>query len=123
MAFPTLPALSSVPTVVDADRWLQAYDGQRFARNVKANGRVVVADTSYYVKTALAKQAVTLRVDAAANQFVVEANGHEVQRVAIKGLGVGMLPFATFVERLCADARTWRAATYGPVMQHRLLFR
>jgi transposase InsO family protein len=66
-AFPTLPALPSVPAVVDADRWLQAYDGQRFARNVKANGRVVVADTSYYVKTARAKQAVALRVDAAAN--------------------------------------------------------
>jgi hypothetical protein len=106
VAFPTLPALPAVPAVVDADRWLYAYDGQSFVRKVKANGRVVVADASYYVKAALAKQHVALRVDAEVGQFVVEADGREVQRLAIKGLGVGMLPFATFVERLCSEAHT-----------------
>ena len=39
-------------------------------------------------------------------QFVVEADGQEVQRLAIKGIGLGSLPFVTFVERLCAEART-----------------
>ncbi len=107
-----------MPAVVDADRWLYAYDGQSFARKVKANGRVVVADTSYYVKAALAKHVVALRVDAGAGQFVVEADGQVVQRLAIKGLGQGMLPFATFVERLCVEARTVRSAAYGPTVQH-----
>ena len=104
VAFPMLPSLPPVPTMVDADRWLQRYDGHSFARKVKANGQVMVADMPYYVQAALVKQPVALRVDAAAGQFVVEANGRAVQRLAIKGLGQGMLPFATFVERLCATA-------------------
>ena len=106
MAFPALPPLPPVPTLVDADRWLEVYDGHTFVRKVKANGHVLVADAPYYVKVALAKQRVALRVDARAGQFVVEADGREAQRLAIKGIGLGSLPFATFVERLCSDSRT-----------------
>ncbi len=104
VAFPTLPTLPPVPALVDADRWLHAYDDHRFMRHVKANGQVMVVP--YYVKTTLAKQAVAMRVDADAGQFVVEANGQEIQRLAIKGIGQGVLPFTTFVERLCANAGT-----------------
>ncbi len=107
-AFPRLPTLPTVPARVDADRWLQHYDGHSFVRKVQTDGHVVVADRRYYLKVALAKHAVALRVDAAHGQFVVEADGREVQRLAIKGLGVGTLPFATFVERLGAEARTLR---------------
>jgi hypothetical protein len=57
------------------------------------------------VKTALAKQLIALRVDAATGQFVVEADGREVQRLTIKGSGVGTLPFDTFVDHVCAEAR------------------
>jgi hypothetical protein len=103
VAFPALPPLPPVPTMVDADGWLPAYDGQTCVRRVQRDGQVMVAYRLYYVKTALAKQWVALRVDAAAGQFVVEVDGREVQRLHIKGLGVGRLPFATFVDRLCAD--------------------
>ncbi len=103
VAFPTLPTLPAVPAVVDADRWIYAYDGHTFARRVKANGLVAVADKPYYVKAALAKQQVALRVDAGTGQFVVEVQGQAVQRLAIKGLGRGTLPFATFVAQLCAE--------------------
>lgn len=67
------------------------------------------------MKVALAGQHIALRVDAHAGQFVVEADGREVQRLVIKGIGAGTLPFATFMERLCAEARTLRT----PVV-HRL---
>jgi hypothetical protein len=108
VAFPTLPTLPSVPTTVDADRWLDAYDGHSFVRKVKATGQVMVADTPYYVKVALAKQQVALRVNADLGQFIVEADGQEVQRLAIKGIGQGRLPFETFVDHLCMEARTQR---------------
>jgi hypothetical protein len=68
----------------------------------------MVADTPYYVKVALATQQVALRVDAELGQFVVEADGQEVQRLAIKGIGQGRLPFATFVDHVCMEARTQR---------------
>jgi hypothetical protein len=80
----------------------------------------MVADTPYYVKVALAKQQVALRVDADLGQFVVEADGQEVQRRAIKGLGLGRLPFTTFVEHLAVEARTRRSLAYARMGQQRL---
>jgi hypothetical protein len=71
-------------------------------------------------KAALAKHLVTLRVDAAAGQFVVEADGQEVQRLAIKGLGIGRLPFATFVDRLCADIGVVKRVAHLRAVQSRL---
>ena len=106
VAFPTLPTLPPVPALVDADCWLHVYDGHTFVRKVQQGGRVRVADLTYYVKMPLLGQQIALRVDAAAGQFVVEVGGQEVQRLGIKGLGLGMLPFTTFVQRLCADLRT-----------------
>ena len=46
----------------------------------------MVGDLSYYVKTAVANQAVALRVDANTGQFMVEAKAREVQHLAIKGI-------------------------------------
>jgi hypothetical protein len=112
VAYPTLPSLPTVPALVDADRWLPAYHGHSFVRKVKANGRVVVADTSDYVKAALAKQHVALRVDADLGQVVVEVDGREMQHLAIKGLGQGTLEIATFVDRLGTEARTIRSAAW-----------
>lgn len=100
--------LPPVPALVDADRWLHAYDGHTFARRVQRDGQVMVAGRRYYVKTVLGKHLVALRVDAQARMFVVEADGREVQRLAIKGLGVGTLPFAIFVDLGCAEARALR---------------
>jgi hypothetical protein len=42
VAFPTLPTLPALPEVVDPDRWLDALDGQAFARTVRPNGTVRV---------------------------------------------------------------------------------
>jgi hypothetical protein len=113
VAFPTLPLLPLVPARVDADRWLHAYDGQSFARRVQRSGRVMVADVPYHVPVALVGQQVAVRVDAQAGQFVVEANGRAVHHLAIHGIGVGWLPFATFVEQLCAATRTQKRAAFA----------
>jgi transposase InsO family protein len=118
MAFPALPTLPRLPTLVDADRWLHAYDGHTFVRKVAANGQVLVDEVAYYMKLALLRQHVALRVEADAGTFVVEADGRDVQRVAIKGIGVGRLPFPLFVEHLCAEARTFRSAAYRRTMHH-----
>ena len=112
VAFPTLPTGPAVPAVVQADRWLEAYDGHSFVRKVRRDGHVRVDEVPYYLKVALRRQHVALRVDAALGQFVVEADGREVQRIAIKGIGVGHLPFPRFVEHLCAEARTRRSVAY-----------
>jgi hypothetical protein len=105
VAFPTLPTLLPVPALVDADRWLQHYDGHSFVRKVRQGGSVTVADVPYYIKASLVGQRVALRVDAQASEFVVDVDGRAVQRLAMQGLGRGVVPFATFVEHVCADSR------------------
>ncbi len=120
VAYPALPPLPHVPTTVDADRWLHAYDGHTFVRKVAAKGHVVVDDVPYYLPVALLRQHVALRVDAEVGQFIVEADGRDVRRMAIKGVGVGRLPFWAFVEHLCAEARTRRSAAYERMGPHRV---
>ncbi len=75
---------------------------------------MTVADVLYYTKAHVVGQHVGLRVDADMGQFVVETDGRVVQRLVIKGIGLGMLPFASFVDRLCAEART----LLTPVVHH-----
>ncbi len=122
VAFPVLPALPPAPAQVNADRWVQAYDGHTFARRVQRGGQVMVADVPYYVQAGLTGQQVALRVDADAGQFVVEADGRAVQRLAIKGLGVGTLSFARFVEHLCAQTHRLGVAPTRPSTYRRIRY-
>ncbi len=102
-----------MPTVVDPDRWVAALDGQRFVRKVTADTHISVDDERYSGSQALVGQYVTLRVDAAAGEFVVEHHDQEVKRLPIKGLGSRPVPFAVFVERMCGEARADRLHHHG----------
>lgn len=116
VAFPDLPPRPPVPATVDPDRWIERLDGQCFVRKVRPNTSVSIDEGIYYVTTALIGQYVTLRLEAATRSFVVEHEGREIKRVPIHGTGQGRLPFATFVEQLCAEARTGRRG-YHPTAQ------
>jgi hypothetical protein len=97
-----------VPATVDPDRWIDSLDGHCFVRKVRANTSVSIDEVIYYTTTAVIGQYVTLRVDAATRTLVVEHQGREIKRVSIHGTGQGRIPFETFVEQLCAEARTGR---------------
>jgi hypothetical protein len=107
-AFPTLPARPPLPPLVDPDRWLETYDGRRCVRKVQRDCRVMVDDIAYDVPRALVGKYITLRRDAAAREVVVEAEAHEVKRLAIKGLGTGPLPLEAYLLHMCQEARTER---------------
>jgi hypothetical protein len=93
---------------VDPDRWVQALDGWRYVRKVGKDTRVTIDDVPYYLARTLIGKDVTLRVDAATREFVVEDERQEVQRVAIKGLGQAPQPFESYVEWMCEEARSDR---------------
>jgi transposase InsO family protein len=108
MAFPVLPSRPSVPLMVDSDRWISALHGRCYVRKVQQDTSVTVGAGRYYLTQALRGQQVILQIDATDRTMVVTHNGQEVKRVAIKGTGRGRVPFAQFVELLCAEARTGR---------------
>lgn len=107
-AFPELPARPAVPALVDPDKWLEVLDGKRFVRRVQRNTSVKLDSQRYYVGQELVKQQVTLIVDAAERELVIEHAGKEVKRVPIQGTGQPPCSFEQFVEQLCEEARTGR---------------
>ncbi len=102
-----------VPTIVDPDRWVEVLDGQRFVRKVAPDTHISIDDERYYLARELVGKTISVRVDAAAREFVVEHQAQEVKRLAIKGLGSGQTSFDLYVERMSAQARADRLQLRG----------
>jgi hypothetical protein len=120
VAFPDLPRRPDVPAEVDPDRWLQAIDGRRYVRKVRQDTSISLDDVPYYLGRELVGKSVVLRVDAAQKELVVEDEGSEVKRVAIKGVGSAPMRFDAYVMRMCAEARSERQAGHTFSQQLRL---
>ena len=109
VAFPILPTRPALPEVVDPDRWLRAVQGERYARKVKRDGRVVLGEQYYYIHKALAGQRVVLEVEADTGELVVWQHEVPIKRLLLKGLVNQPLAFEVFVEQLRQEAHTkWR---------------
>lgn len=109
VAFPELPTRPALPEVVDPDRWLRAVQGERYARKVKRDGRVVLGEQYYYIQKALAGQRVVLEVEAEMGELVVWQREVPIKRLALKGLVNQPLEFEAFVEQLRQEAHTkWK---------------
>jgi hypothetical protein len=91
---------------VDPDRWLEAIDGEAFARRVQPNGAVEVDRRLYYIQQALAGQHVVLVANAPERQFAILVGKEAVKTVPIKGLVGQLLPFHEYAARLREEARS-----------------
>ena len=110
VAFPSLPTLPALPERVDPDRWLRVVHGRRFVRKVRRDGSIRVAESTYYVKQALAGQHVVVQVDADARMLLVSHRHQVVKRAPIKGLRGDTVAFADFLAQMRQEARSdWRA--------------
>jgi hypothetical protein len=91
-------------------------------RKVRRNTSVSIDTVPYYISQALVGKYVTLRIEASDRTFVVEHEGEEVKRLAIQGTGQGAVPFASFVEQLCQEAKSGRTVTGSRIAQLSLPF-
>ena len=108
-AFPNLPPLPSLPTVVDPDRWLQTIDGHLFKRRVNHAGTVKVDKRTYYIGRACHGRYVVLRVEAATQQLVVELNSEKLKELPIKGLQQHQMSFQRYLDFIRQQAVSeWR---------------
>ncbi len=106
VAFPTLPALRPLPTMIDADGWLKAFHNKYFKRRVSASGTVSVDTDRYYIGQRYAGHYVNLRVDAVEKQLYVELDGKEIKHMPIKCLLGGEMPFDEYFDLICQQARS-----------------
>jgi hypothetical protein len=99
----------TVPAFVDPDGWMRAAHGERYARKVKSDGRVVIGERYYYVQKALAGERVVLEVDADTGELVVWHRQVPIKRLELKGLKNRPLAFDDFVDQLRQEAhQAWR---------------
>jgi transposase InsO family protein len=118
-AFPVLPRLPSVPTQVDPDAWLQAYDGQRFRRLVDSRGAVQVGKYPYFVRRLFSGRRAVLRLEAETQVFQVEANGQTVKTLPLRGLYGRSMAFEDFVGVMCDEARSeWQRHLWTQRLKH-----
>jgi hypothetical protein len=109
LAFPNLPALPSLPVVVDPDHWLQAINGQLFRRRVNPAGTVQVDKQTYYIGRAHQGRSVVLRVEATTQQLVVELNNEKIKELPIKGLQHQSMSFEHYLTFIRQQAVSeWR---------------
>jgi hypothetical protein len=109
LAFPNLPALPSVPAMIDPDRWLETVDGALFTRRVNAAGSVQVDKHKYYIGRAYRGRSVVLQVDAANRQFNVELANKPLKTIPLKGLEDRLMSFDEYLEFICKQAvSAWR---------------
>ena len=106
LAFPTLPALPTVPNTVDPDRWLGDYHGRVFRRRVSAAGVVAVDKYSYYIGQIYAKQPVILHLDAHEQVLHVSHQGKIVKQLPLQGLHHQILSFQDYLNLMVDEARS-----------------
>ncbi len=111
IAYPELPALPSVPLVIDQDGWLERCNGQRFTRKVDYRGTVRVDKYHYYLGKEWAGKFVQVELAGSERQLVIWQAGTAIKRLAIKGLVGQLVSYAEFVAIRQREAQSERRLT------------
>jgi hypothetical protein len=104
-AFPDLPTLPSIPEQVDPTSWLQRLHMRPFARRMRPNGTIQLDNHVYYVKQSLAGQLVTVKVDAATRELLIEHHFTLLKRVPLQGILTHSVAFDEFLTLCQTQAR------------------
>ena len=106
VAFSELPALKSVPMIVNPDAWLLKVANLKFTRKVSSNGGVSVDKYDYYISSELVGQRVLVAIDSLNQQLVISHHHEEIKRVAIKGLVGREMNIDEYIEFIALEARS-----------------
>ncbi len=108
VAFPELPALPSVPLLIDPDGWLSQCNGQRFVRKVDYRGTIRVDKYRYYPGREWAGKFVQVEVAGGTRQLVIWHKAQPLKQLAIKGLANQMLSWVDFLVLRLREAQSER---------------
>jgi hypothetical protein len=82
------------------------FNGQAFARTIRADGKLTINREDYYVSRRLAGQRVTCWVNAREKCFDIWQPGRCIQSVPMKGLHGQPMPFEEYVVLMKREARS-----------------
>jgi len=104
-AFPTLPALSPLPSSIDPDSWLQSLDGLHVERKIDRQGMLSIDLKRYDVSRKLAGHRVSVQLDAQDCCLHVFLQEQRVKSLPVRGLLGQVLSFEQFLAHMLQQAR------------------
>ncbi len=104
-AFPQLPALPPLPTMVDPEGWLQQLDGVHLERKVDRHGMISIDLKRYYVSSKLVGRRVVLQLDAKQHCMQVLLEQQTLKSLPLRGLVGSRLSFEQFLTHMLHQAR------------------
>jgi hypothetical protein len=117
-AFPNLPRLPAVPTMVSPNRWLEIEHGRVFRRRIRANGMIQVDKHTYYVDQKLAKHSVLVHLDGANQCLRVTLDGKPLAKpLPLKDLQPTQLDLHDYLKILQQEAMSIAAYRHMLWMQ------
>ena len=108
VAFPELPALRTVPLLVDPDRWLKSCEGKRYVRKVDSSGTIKIDKQHYYIGKEWVGKYVQAEVVASSGELVIWNEKEVIKRVGIKGLQRQEVNYEGYVTLMLKEARSER---------------
>ena len=114
--FPERPDLTTVPEMIDPDRWLAAQTGKTYKRKLDAKGCFQLGNRTYYVQQSRRGQVVVIWVDGQKRTLNVYKDQVVIKTLAIKGLQNCTMKFRGYLELMCKEAvSAWRKAQHRAV--------
>ena len=104
-AFPHLPTLPPLPSIVDPDAWLTQLDGLHVERKVDQHGMVSIDLKRYSVSAKLVGHHVVLQLDAKARCMQVLYEQQVIKTLPLKGMVGHVLSFERFLTHMLHQAR------------------
>ena len=104
VAFPDVGTDAVLPTVVDPDAWLAPAAKRMYKRRIDPNGSIKIGNHRYYVRKALAKQHIAVRVLPSTQELQVYLDKQVVKVLPVKGLYHGQMLLEDYVTHICREA-------------------
>jgi hypothetical protein len=105
VAFPHLPQLPAVPTVVDPDGWLAELDGLHVERKVDRHGMISLDLKRYDISSALVGHRVVVHLDAALRALHILHEQQTIKTLLIRGMVGQPLSFEQLLTHMLRQAR------------------
>ncbi|GAB4524081.1 MAG: hypothetical protein OHK0046_38510 [Anaerolineae bacterium] len=105
IAHSELPPLRQLPQRVNPDRWIDAYHGSTFKRQVTTNGSISVDSHIYQVGRQYALKVATVHLNAMARTLQITVGADQIGAKPIQGLYYRTMDFDEYASVMIAEAR------------------
>ena len=106
VAFPQLPTLPRLPSIIDPDKWIDTISGRYYQRRIQANGSLQVGRQRYYVAAKEKGRSVVVTVDAQSRLLLVIQGHTVIKSLPLKGVHDELMSLECYVRMISREAES-----------------